>query len=84
MKSLNNIGFENTYANELNAICERCSPTSFNKSEILLRNYSLAAELGIDESFLDSKECLDIFSGRIVSKNSIHVSYTHKTLPTKA
>ena len=51
MKSLNNIGFENTYANELNAICERCSPTSFNKSEILLRNYSLAAELGIDESF---------------------------------
>ena len=27
--------FENTYANELNEICERCSPTSFNKSEIL-------------------------------------------------
>ena len=40
MKSLNKIDFENTYANELNGICERCSPTSFNKSEILLRNYS--------------------------------------------
>ena len=62
MKSLNKIDFENTYANELNGICERCSPTSFNKSEILLRNYSLATELGIDESFLDSKECLNIFS----------------------
>ena len=36
MKSLNKIDFENTYANELNGICERCSPTSFNKSEILL------------------------------------------------
>ena len=46
MKSLNKIDFENTYANELSGICERCSPTSFNKSEILLRNYSLAAELG--------------------------------------
>ena len=77
MKSLNNIDFENTYANELNGICERCSPTSFNKSEILLRNYSLAAELGIDESFLDTKECLDIFSGRIVSENSIPIAQAY-------
>ena len=77
MKSLNKIDFENTYANELNGICERCSPTSFNKSEILLRNYSLAAELGIDESFLDSNECLDIFSGRIVSENSIPIAQAY-------
>ena len=77
MKSPNKIDFENTYANELNGICERCSPTSFNKSEILLRNYSLAAELGIDESFLDSNECLDIFSGRIVSENSIPIAQAY-------
>ena len=77
MKSLNKIDFENTYANELNGICERCSPTSFNKSEILLRNYSLATELGIDESFLDSKECLNIFSGRIVLENSIPIAQAY-------
>ena len=80
MKSPNKIDFENTYANELNGICERCSPTSFNKSEILLRNYSLAAELGMDESFLDSNECLDIFSGRIVSENSIPIAQAYSCL----
>ena len=77
MASLNKIDFENTYANELNAICERCKPTSFKKSEILLKNYSLAEELGIDRSFLDSDECLRIFSGCIISKSSLPIAQAY-------
>ena len=77
MVSLNKINFENTYANELNAICERCMPTSFKESEILFKNYSLAEELGIDRSFLDSDECLGIFSGCIISESSLPIAQAY-------
>ena len=48
------INFENSYAKELSEICEKCNPTGFPRSEILLKNYSLAEELGIDRKFIDS------------------------------
>ena len=64
------INFENSYAKELNEICEKCNPTGFPRSEILLKNYSLAEELGIDRKFIDSKECLNIFSGTSLPKSS--------------
>ena len=64
------INFENSYAKELNEICEKCKPTGFPRSEILLKNYGLAEELGLDRKFIDSKECLNIFSGTSLPKNS--------------
>ena len=59
----NAIKFKNSYAKELHEICERCVPSGFNKSEIVLKNYILAKELGLSKKFVDSKECLEIFSG---------------------
>ena len=50
------INFENSYAKELNEICEKFKPTGFPRSEILLKNYALAEELGLDRKFIDSKE----------------------------
>ena len=64
------INFENSYAKELNEICEKCKPTGFPRSEILLKNYALAEELGLDRKFIDSKECLNIFSGTSLPKSS--------------
>ena len=73
----NTISFENTYANRLGEICKKCSPASFNNSEIILKNYDLGAELGMKKSFLDSKECLDIFSGCIVPDSSIPIAQAY-------
>jgi uncharacterized protein YdiU (UPF0061 family) len=77
MKSSNTISFENTYVNRLSEICKKCSPVGFNDSEILLKNYDLGAELGINKSFLDSQECLDIFSGCIVPDSSIPLAQAY-------
>ena len=64
------INFENSYAKELNEICEKFKPAGFPRSEILLKNYGLAEELGLDRKFIDSKECLNIFSGTSLPKSS--------------
>ena len=77
MNFSNTISFENTYANRLGEICKKCSPTSFNNSEIILKNYDLGAELGMKKSFLDSQECLDIFSGCIVPDSSIPIAQAY-------
>ena len=68
------INFENSYAKELNEICQKCSPAGFLEAEILLKNYKLAKELGLDEGFIDSKQCLSIFSGVNLPKNSIPIA----------
>ena len=57
------IKFKNSYAKELSEICERCTPHGFNKSEIVLKNFILAKELGLSKKFVESNECLEIFSG---------------------
>ena len=56
----NSINFENSYAKELNEICEKCIPLGFDKSEIILKNYNLAKDLGFNKKFIDSEECLEI------------------------
>ena len=64
----NSINFENSFAKELNEICEKCIPAGFLEPEFILKNYNLAEELGIDNNFIDSKECLSIFSGMTLPK----------------
>ncbi len=76
-KSSNNIFFKNSYADELQSLCERCFPSPFEKSKVLLKNYELAEELGINKSFLDSKQCLDIFSGCAISDSSIPIAQAY-------
>ena len=71
------INFENSYAKELNEICEKFKPTGFPRSEILLKNYALAEELGLDRKFIDSKECLNIFSGTSFPKSSNPISQAY-------
>jgi uncharacterized protein YdiU (UPF0061 family) len=66
----NAIKFKNSYAKELHEICERCVPSGFNKSEIVLKNYILAKELGLSKKFVESKECLEIFSGVSIPDSS--------------
>ncbi len=77
MKSSNNIFFKNSYATDLKDICEKCMPTGFSNSEILLKNYDLAEEIGIDRLFLDSQECLKIFSGCSISDSSIPIAQAY-------
>ena len=71
------INFENSYAKELNEICEKCIPAGFLKPEFLLKNHRLAEELGIDNSFINSKECLSIFSGMSLPKSSIPIAQAY-------
>ena len=71
------INFENSYAKELNEICEKCIPAGFLKPEFLLKNHKLAEELGIDNNFINSKECLSIFSGMSLPKSSIPIAQAY-------
>ena len=57
----NSINFENSYAKELNEICEKCIPAGFLKPEFLLKNHRLAEDLGIDNNFIDSKKLRNHF-----------------------
>ena len=67
MKTFN---LNNSYAKELHEISEKCIPTAFKQAEFVLKNYDLAEKLGFEKDFLDSEECLNIFSGNSLFKNS--------------
>ena len=54
MKNSKILKIDNSYAEELYEISEKCPPKGFKKAEILLRNYSLAKELGFYKSFVES------------------------------
>ena len=85
MSKFNKIKFKNSYAKEMYEICQKCLPSGFNKAEFLLKNFQLAEKFGLDAKFVESKECLNIFSGVSLPENSnpiAPVSYTHLTLPT--
>ena len=70
MSKFNKIKFKNSYAEEMYEICQKCSPSGFNKAEFLLKNFQLAKEFGLDAKFVESKECLDIISGVALPENS--------------
>ena len=74
MKSIKNLNIVNSYAKELHEISEKCSPKGFKKAEMILKNYSLAEELGFDKDYVDSNECLNIFAGNKILKGSIPIS----------
>ncbi len=71
------INFQNTYAKELNEICKKSIPAGFIESEVLLKNYNLAQELGLNKNFIDSKECLTIFSGVSLPKSSMPIAQAY-------
>ena len=71
------INFENSFAKELNEICEKCIPAGFSEPEFILKNHSLAEELGIDSNFINSKECLSIFSGKSLPKSSMPIAQAY-------
>ena len=70
MSDKKTFNLKNSYAKELHEISEKCMPTGFRQAEFLLKNYDLAEKLGFTKNFLDSKECLNIFSGNSLLKNS--------------
>ena len=71
------INFQNTYAKELSEICKKSIPAGFIESEVLLKNYNLAQELGLNKNFIDSKECLTIFSGVCLPKSSMPIAQAY-------
>ena len=64
----------NSYAEELYEISEKCPLHGFKKAEIILKNYPLAEELGFDKDFVDSEDCLNIFSGNKLLQDSIPIA----------
>ena len=70
MSDKKTFNLKNSYAKELHEISEKCIPTGFKQAEFLLKNYDLAEKLGFTNDYLDSKECLNIFSGNSLLKNS--------------
>ena len=70
MSDKKTFNLKNSYAKELHEISEKCIPTGFRQAEFLLKNYDLAEKFGFTKNFLDSKECLNIFSGNSLLKNS--------------
>ena len=70
MSDKKTFNLNNSYAKELHEISEKCIPTGFKQAEFLLKNYDLAEKLGFTKNFLDSKECLNIFSGNSLLENS--------------
>ena len=73
----NSINFQNTYAKELSEICKKSIPAGFIESEVLLKNYNLAQELGLNKNFIDSKECTTIFSGVCLPKSSMPIAQAY-------
>ena len=70
MSNTKTFNLKNSYAKELHEISEKCIPAGFKQAEFLLKNYKLAEKLGFKKDFLNSKECLNIFSGNSLFKNS--------------
>ena len=70
MSDTKTFNLNNSYAKELHEISEKCIPTGFKQAEFILKNYNLAEKLGFTNDYLDSKECLNIFSGNSLLKNS--------------
>ena len=70
MLNTKTFNLNNSYAEELHEISEKCIPTGFKQAEFILKNYNLAEKLGFTNDYLDSKECLNIFSGNSLLKNS--------------
>jgi len=64
----------NSYAEELHEISEKCPPEGFKHAEMILKNYSLAEELGFDKDYVDSSDCLDVFAGNKLLQNSIPIA----------
>ena len=67
----------NSYAEELHEISEKCPPEGFKHAEMILKNYSLAEELGFDKDYVDSSDCLNIFAGNKLLQNSIPIAQAY-------
>ncbi|RZO25851.1 MAG: YdiU family protein [SAR86 cluster bacterium] len=71
---MKNLNIMNSYAEELHEISEKCPPEGFKKAEIILKNYSLAEELGFNKDYVDSSDCLDVFAGNKLLQDSIPIA----------
>ena len=67
----------NSYAKDLPELSKECLPSGFKKSEIILKNYELGEELGFSKKFLDSDECLNIFSGNAFLEDSTPIAQAY-------
>ena len=74
MENIKDLNIVNSYAKELHEISEKCPPKGFKKAEMVLKNYSLAEELGFDKNYIDSDECLNVFAGNKLLKDSIPIA----------
>ena len=80
MKNIKNLNIVNSYAEELHEISEKCPPEGFKQAEMILKNYSLAEELGFDKDYVDSSDCLNVFAGNKILQDSIPIAQGYSCL----
>ena len=65
-----NWNFDNTYSTLPQSFISKTSPVPVKSPELVLFNYNLAKELGLDFSLTDKKDLSKLFSGNLLPKGS--------------
>ena len=65
-----NWNFDNTYSTLPESFISKTSPVPVKSPELVLFNYNLAKELGLDFSLTDKKDLSKLFSGNLLPKGS--------------
>ena len=69
--------FDNTYSKLPDSFVSNTSPTPVKSPEVIILNYDLAEELGLNFSKLDNKNLSKLFSGNLLPEGSKTVSQAY-------
>lgn len=69
--------FDNSYANLSKSFFTRQDPENVPKSELIILNHSLAASLGLNGEFLQSKDGVEIFAGNKIPEGSLSLAQAY-------
>ena len=71
------LNFQNSYAENLNGLSQKCIASKSPSPKMLFFNYHLAEELSLDPFNLNSDEGLAIFSGNKIPEGSIPIAQAY-------
>ena len=72
-----NWNFDNTYSTLPEAFISKTSPVPVKSPELVIFNYNLAKELGLDFSLTDKKDLSKLFSGNLLPKGSSAIAQAY-------
>ena len=72
-----NWNFDNTYSTLPEAFISKTSPVPVKSPELVIFNYNLAKELGLDFSLTDKKDLSELFSGNLLPKGSSAIAQAY-------